>query len=94
MPFQVTSKCRRKMEEIRVSDDEIQECFDNKSSGYLRAGNAPVGGNSIWWFISKTYRDRRLLVVFTQDPVGEVHVIDVDIPNAGQIVKYCGTNSL
>lgn len=89
--FNNTAKLQ--MQTLKVSEDEIKECFGTKNPS-MKAGKTPLGGFERLWFIAETLYGRRFLIVYVERNNENVYVIGVSLPTAEQLVKFYGTKSI
>lgn len=72
-----------------VSENDIKECFANRTGRYLidnRADNATNPPTN--WFIAETDYGRWLKICFVRMPNTDVHIKTAYVPNAEEVRIY------
>lgn len=89
MAIKISAAVREKLTvKHQVNEDEIAQCFANRTHGYCTDMRADHLTNPITrWFISETDVGRKLKVAFI--PLGsDVHIRSAFEPNAKEIAMY------
>jgi hypothetical protein len=60
----ISDLAQKAMSLQKVTLKELQECFDTRQGGVLQNINQNKDELTVYWFISETYKDRRLKIVF------------------------------
>jgi hypothetical protein len=89
MAIKISPKVREKLtNKHRVNEDEIAQCFANRTHGYCTDMRADHLTNPITrWFISETDVGRKLKVAFI--PLrGDVHIRTAYEPDENELADY------
>ena len=89
MAIKISEKIREKlMHKHSVKDDEIQQCFANRTGGYLVDIREKHASNpKTQWFISETNCGRKLKIAFIQEN-GDVYIRTAFEPNETELRIY------
>ena len=88
--LQISVSIRKKLSEKHdVSEREIEQCFENLTSGLLEDDR--VKHKTIpptYWFIAYTNQNRRLNIVYIQSNDGLIHIKSAFEPNEIEVRIY------
>jgi hypothetical protein len=60
----ISISAQKAMSSNKVTLKELQECFDTRLGGVFQNNKQKQDELTAYWFISETYRDRQLKIVF------------------------------
>lgn len=90
MPLKISQDVREKLDQRhKVTEDEINECFANRTGKYLDELRQQHQTNpNTLWFVSETDHARKLKVVFIQHPDGVIEIKSTFPPNQTELNIY------
>lgn len=69
----IPNRIKLTLEALKVTEDEIDECFD--SMGTARLSKSPAGGPQYYWFVGKTYYGRKVTIDYFIDAANSTNVV-------------------